>query len=85
LKEIASKYGVSEATLRKDLMEFPEYVLLKNYYVKRDLLELLSKEDYSGRKLQDVIKEKGEFIVDVLEKLGYKIKWINISEAVISK
>ncbi|BCS92733.1 DUF790 family protein [Metallosphaera javensis (ex Sakai et al. 2022)] len=85
LKELATKYGVSEGLLRKNLREFPGYVLLKNYYVSQKLMEQLSKEDFSGRKLQELVKERGEFITEVLERLGYKIKWVNIAEAVITK
>ena len=79
------KYGISENLLRKNLREFPGYVLLKNYYVSQKLMEQLSRENFSGRKLQEVVKERGDFITEVLDKLGYKIKWINIADAVITK
>ena len=85
IKELAMKYGISENLLRKNLREFPGYVLLKNYYVSQKLMEQLSRENFSGRKLQEVVKERGDFITEVLDKLGYKIKWINIADAVITK
>ncbi|WP_252896782.1 DUF790 family protein [Metallosphaera hakonensis] len=85
IKDLANKYGVSETLLRKNLKEFPGYVLLKNYYIKREFLDELSKQDFSGKKLHEIIKEKGDFMTEVLEKLGYKIKWLNIVEAVVIK
>jgi Uncharacterized conserved protein len=85
IKELAAKYNVSEQTLRKNLKEFPGYVLLRNYYVREDLLEKLSKEDFTGMSLQDLVSKYGEFIADVLERLGYKVKWKSITEAIVVK
>ncbi|QKR00457.1 DUF790 family protein [Metallosphaera tengchongensis] len=83
IKEIALKYGVSESLMRKNLKEFPGYVLLRNYYVREELLNKLAKENFEGKRLQDLVSTYGEYITEILERLGYKIRWKNIQEAVV--
>lgn len=83
ISDIAKKLGVSESLVRKNLKQFENYVLLKNYYIRKDFLEKIAKENFENRKLSDLINAYGNYITEVLEYLGYKFKWVSITNAII--
>jgi predicted nuclease of restriction endonuclease-like RecB superfamily len=82
IKEIAEELKVPTNLIRKNLRQFPGYVFLKNYYIKEELLEKLREVDFNGESLSSLRSKYGDYIVEVLEYLGYKIVWKNITDAV---
>ena len=85
LSDIANKYSIPIDVLRKNLKTFPGYILLKNYYVSEKVMEELKKKDFNNRKLSELISIYGNYIVEVLEYLGYKLQWKGISDAIVIK
>jgi len=85
LSEIANKYSIPIDILRRNLKTFPGYILLKNYYVSEKVIEELKKKDFNNRKLSELISSYGNYIVEVLEYLGYKFQWKGISDAIVIK
>ena len=62
-----------------------DYIKLKRYLIKKKLFNSLKDKDYDGMRLSDLLEKYGDYIVDLLEYLGYKIRWINVTEAVVKK
>jgi len=85
LSDIANKYSVPIDILKKNLKNFPGYILLKNYYVNEKIVEKLKQEDFNNKKLSELISSYGNYIVEVLEFLGYKLQWKGISDAIVIK
>lgn len=85
ISQIAKQYNVSEEVIRKNLKTFPGYVFLKNYYIKEDIIEKLKKENFEGKSLRELTLNFGNYIVEVLEFLGYKLKWQGISDAIVCR
>lgn len=85
ITELSTKLGISEDILRKNIKQFDNYVFLKNYYVRKDLLERISKENFENKKLDELINTYGNYITEILEYLGYKFKWIGITNAIVTK
>lgn len=85
IKDLSKKYNTDEKIIREKLANYKDYIVMKNYAIKRSLLEELAKCDFSNKSLTDLINNYGNYILDVLEYLGYKIIWKNISEALVQK
>ncbi len=85
IKEICKKINAPEDVLRKNLKKFSDYTFIKNYYIKNDILDKLRQIDFTNKKLNDLINQYGDYIVEVLDFLGYKLKWINITDAIVTK
>ncbi|AAY80966.1 DUF790 family protein [Sulfolobus acidocaldarius] len=85
VSEIANRLSLPLEHLRKNLKNFPGYILLKNYYVKEDLINKIKSYQLEGRKLSDLKKEYGDYIVDVIDYLGYKLMWRGLTDAVVVK
>ncbi|AWR96586.1 DUF790 family protein [Acidianus sulfidivorans JP7] len=83
IRELTKKLQISEDILRKNLKQFDNYVFLKNYYISKDLLSKLSSQDFNNKQLDELIRTYGDYITEVLEYLGYKFKWINITNAIV--
>ncbi|BCU71445.1 DUF790 family protein [Stygiolobus caldivivus] len=83
IKEIAEKLHIPHELIRKNLKQFKGYIFLKNYYIREDFLEKLKNIDFNGQKLSALRAKYGDYIVEVLEYLGYKISWKDITDAVI--
>ncbi|NON61344.1 DUF790 family protein [Acidianus sp. RZ1] len=81
LVDIAKKLGINQEILRKNLKQVKGYVLLNNYYIKEELFNKLSKMDFSGMRLSEITKVYGDYIIEVLERLGYKFKWDSVIDA----
>lgn len=85
IKEIAEKYSLPSELIRKNLKEIPGYVFIKNYYVREDFLEKLKEIDFSGKKVSELRSQYGDFIVEVLNYLGYKLIWKGVTDAIVVK
>ena len=85
LTDIANKYSIPVDILRKNLKSFPGYILLKNYYVSEKVIEKLKQEDFNNKKLSELLSRYGNYIVEVIEYLGYKLQWKGISDAIVIK
>ncbi|BFH72130.1 DUF790 family protein [Sulfurisphaera javensis] len=85
LNDIAKELSLPVEIIRRNLKTFPGYIFLKNYYVKNEILEKLKKEDFNNKSLNELRFKYGDYIVEVLEYLGYKLKWIGISDAIVIK
>ncbi|WP_338600770.1 DUF790 family protein [Sulfolobus tengchongensis] len=85
IKELSTKYGVEEKVIRSKFLSKDEYIVLKSYAVKKTLLQKLSKEDFSNKSLSELVSKYGNYIVDILDYLGYNIIWKNISDAIVEK
>ena len=85
LADIANAYSIPIDILKKNLKSFPGYILLKNYYVSEKIIEKLKQEDFSNKKLSELISSYGNYIVEALEYLGYKLQWKGISDAIVIK
>ncbi|QXJ33254.1 DUF790 family protein [Saccharolobus shibatae] len=85
IKELSAKYNVDEKIVRSKLMQRPDYIVLKNYAIKKTFIEELKKEDFSNTQLSSLVNKYGNYIVDVIDYLGYKIVWKNISDAIVEK
>ncbi|MCY0883551.1 MAG: hypothetical protein OWQ50_07195 [Acidianus infernus] len=48
-------------------------------------MEKLKEENFENKKLSELIKIYGDYITEVLEYLGYKFKWLGITDAVVKK
>lgn len=83
LSDIAKKYSVPVEVIKKNLKNFPNYVLLKNYYVSEKIMEKLKDEDFNNKKLSELIEKYGNFIVEALDYLGYRLQWKGISDAIV--
>ncbi|TRM80079.1 hypothetical protein DJ522_08910, partial [Sulfolobus sp. F3] len=81
IKELANKYNVDEKVIREKLTSYKDYIVLKNYAIKRTYLEEISKNNFTDKSLSELINAYGNYIVDVIEYLGYIILWKNISDA----
>ncbi|EWG06871.1 MAG: hypothetical protein ASUL_06774 [Candidatus Aramenus sulfurataquae] len=85
LEEISKSLNVPLDVVRKNAKPVVGYTLLRNYYVKNELLERLKTKDFQGRRLNDLVSEYGSYIVEVLEYLGYRLKWLNITDAIVQR
>ncbi|ARM75065.1 DUF790 family protein [Acidianus manzaensis] len=85
IKELSKKLGIDETILKKNIKNFNDYIFLKNFYIKKSIIEKLSKQDFTNKKLDELIHDYGDYITEVLEYLGYKFKWINITNAIVTK
>jgi len=85
IKEISKKTNIPEDILRKNLKKFSNYTFIRNYYIKNNILDELKQIDFSNKKLSELINKYGDYIVEVLDFLGYKLKWINITDAIVTK
>jgi len=85
IKELSAKYNVNEKIVRSKLMQRPDYIVLKNYAIKKTFIEELKKEDFSNTQLSSLVNKYGNYIVDIIDYLGYKIVWKNISDAIVEK
>ncbi|BAB66692.1 DUF790 family protein [Sulfurisphaera tokodaii] len=85
LNEIASKLSLPVEVIRKNIKIFPGYIFLKNYYVSEKFLEKLRNENFDNKSLKELVSAYGDYIVEVLEFLGYKLKWQGISDAIVIK
>ncbi|AOL15935.1 hypothetical protein BFU36_03440 [Sulfolobus sp. A20] len=85
IKELANKYNVDEKVIREKLTSYKDYIVLKNYAIKRTYLEEISKNNFTDKSLSELINAYGNYIVDVIEYLGYIILWKNISDAIVKK
>ena len=83
IKEIAEKYSLPTEIIRKNLKEIPGYVFIKNYYIREDFLERLRGMDFSGKKVSELKSQFGDFIVEVLDYLGYKLVWKGVTDATV--
>lgn len=89
LGEVSSFHGVSMAKVRGLVPE--RYVLAGNYAVKKDIFEKLCEEveRVKPERLADVMPVLKKYGVgyDVLEAMGYRIRWIGLSEedAIVKK
>ncbi|MEM3856248.1 MAG: hypothetical protein QW108_01330, partial [Saccharolobus sp.] len=62
-----------------------DYVVLKNYAIKKAYLNELSMNDFSNQHLSNLIKQYGNYILDVLDYFGYSLVWKNIEDALVVK
>ncbi|AEA47638.1 DUF790 family protein [Archaeoglobus veneficus] len=89
LKELSNAYGVSVKEIAALIPE--DYILAGSYAVKRKVFERMSVEveHANPEKLSDVahILEKYGVGCDILPDMGYRIKWIGLTEedAIIEK
>jgi len=89
IREIARRYSMSQEALKK-CVKNPEYVVFKDVFVRKELLQDLKKELTSTEKYVEArktIEEKGLTNADeVLAHLGYKVKWkgLDVNEATIA-
>ncbi|MQL55783.1 DUF790 family protein [Acidianus ambivalens] len=84
LKDLSRKLNVSEEIIKKNIHD-DKYVFTGNYFVRKDFLEKLKEENFENKKLSELIKIYGDYITEVLEYLGYKFKWLGITDAVVKK
>ncbi len=85
IDELLKRFNVDRASLLKSLENLQNYIKIGNCLIRIDYLEELKKKQFKGQRLSQLTKEYGECIHYVLEHLGYKLKWINISDAVVEK
>ncbi len=83
--EIIKRFGISKENIKKDNFNIKGYIKLKNVFIKDEFLQSLKNKDFNNLKLSQLINQYGEWILDVLDFLGYQIKWINITDAIIKK
>ncbi len=84
LKELSKKLNISEDIIRNNFKD-EKYVMIGNYFIKKDFLNKIKEENFENKKLSELIKIYGDYITEVLEYLGYKFKWLGITDAVIKK
>ncbi|BDC18179.1 DUF790 family protein [Acidianus sp. HS-5] len=84
LKDLSNKLNVSEEIIRNNFRD-EKYVLTGNYFIKKDFLDKLKEENFENKKLSELIKIYGDYITEVLEYIGYKFKWLGITDAVVKK
>ncbi|MUN28267.1 DUF790 family protein [Sulfuracidifex metallicus] len=86
LMDIAKEQG---ATIKevKSLVEkeYPEYVVLKTFAVRKSLFEAMRNEDFNGKDVQEIKKKYGEFAEEAMEFLGYKVKYKDLFNAVVCR
>ncbi|MEM0016810.1 MAG: DUF790 family protein, partial [Saccharolobus sp.] len=85
IRELSEKYGVDEKIIRSKLALHQDYVVLKNYAIKKAYLNELSMNDFSNQHLSNLIKQYGNYILDVLDYFGYSLVWKNIEDALVVK
>jgi Uncharacterized conserved protein len=88
LDQVAARLGVGVDLLRKVNKDVPGYVKVADLYVKERVLNDLKSVNFSGKRLSEVSSEYRElspFMPQLLEKLGYRLKWIDVTDAVIVK
>ncbi|MEM4884939.1 MAG: DUF790 family protein, partial [Saccharolobus sp.] len=85
IRELSEKYGVDEKIIRSKLALHQDYVVLKNYAIRKAYLNELSMNDFSNQHLSNLIKQYGNYILDVLDYFGYSLVWKNIEDALVVK
>ncbi len=84
-KDICNAYNIEAKTLKDKKFEIDGYEKLKNYFIKKDFLKKLSGLNFENKKLSELREEYGDYIIDVLEHLGYHIKWTSVMDAIVKK
>lgn len=85
IDEVARKYNVDRSNVIESIKTNVDYLKIGNCLAKVRFLEELKKKDFRGKSLSELTKEYGECIPSILEYLGYKLKWVNISDARVEK
>ncbi|BBG24168.1 DUF790 family protein [Sulfuracidifex tepidarius] len=85
LMDMARKSGVQIKDVRSVVEKMEDYVVLKTFAVKKRILEGMSNEDFSGKDVSYVKAKYGDFAEEALEFLGYKIRYKDLFNAVISR
>ncbi|MGC8567013.1 MAG: DUF790 family protein [Caldisphaera sp.] len=82
--EISKKYNVPMNIIKKEL-SVNGYTKMKNFFIKNDYLQQLKNNDYSNKKLTELTKVYGDWIQELVEFLGYQLKWIGVTDAIVKK
>ncbi|MEM4138136.1 MAG: hypothetical protein QW250_01090, partial [Sulfolobaceae archaeon] len=61
------------------------YVRIGEFLVKKEIAEEIMGVDLSGKPISDLVKKYGGQITEVLDQLGYKVIWKDISDGIIVK
>ncbi len=85
LMDVAKEFGVQVKDVKDVVEKMDDYVVLKTFAVKRKILDGMSKEDFNGKDVSYVKAKYGDFVEEALEFLGYKIKYKDLFNAVISR
>jgi len=62
-----------------------KYVKIGNLLVKREVAEKILNEDFSGRPISELISIYGSWITEVLNELGYKVVWKDVTNGIVVK
>ncbi|MGC9105592.1 MAG: DUF790 family protein [Thermoprotei archaeon] len=85
LKEVAAELGLPVEVVRKSLRLPQGYRLVGNYVVSEGVIERLRKEELEGKRLSELRKSLGNYVVDLLPVLGYKLMWRDLTDAVVKR
>ncbi len=90
LKDISEKYGVCEDVVRDEIRKSSKYILVGSSAVRKDFLINLKKKlekiinpECNLEIVREFLKKEGINSVSILEKLGFKILWKSLNEAVV--
>ncbi|MFP3242504.1 DUF790 family protein [Caldisphaera sp.] len=81
---ISKKFNVPRESIKEGNF-ITGYTKLKNYLIKNEFLEELKKENFNNKRISELVNKYGEWITEVLDYLGYQVKWINITDAIVKK
>lgn len=84
-EDVARRYGVTVDDVRRFNGTVEGYVKLRNYFVKRGLLDSLSRESLEGRRLSELTSKYGPWVQEALALVGYSLKWMGLNDAVVVK
>ncbi len=92
LRDISEKLGVCEDVIKEEIKKSSKYVLIGSSAVKEDFLQDLKKKldkiikkECSLDEVKEYLKKEGIDSVSILERLGFKIVWKSLNEAVVVK
>ncbi|WP_292319697.1 DUF790 family protein [Caldisphaera sp.] len=83
--DVSKRFKVPKENIKEGNYNIVGYTRLKNYLIKNEFLEEIKKEDFNNKKISELVDRYGEWIIEVLDYLGYQIKWVNITEAIVKK
>lgn len=86
LEDIAKRVGSTVEALRRSSRQVEGYFKAGDYYVSERVLDRLKGSELEGRKLSELSKlyeEIAPILPFLLERLGYRLRWLNVTDAVV--